>query len=511
MWCDGRDMNDSGERILLLQPSSGGKQTRKKTMNSPSSSHIGGFPYFYEDDPLRSRHSLNTVCTTCGQPMHLLLQLNAPVDDLDRTLYVLGCNRPSCHMSRGTEANDCKFRLDFGQSPIRCFRSQRPRPSGARDSVKAAAPIADAAPQSKNLEINDWGENDDWSTSGSGDGDDDWGIGEHAANKATDVSMDDLEAMISKCEMQSTIASNHRTSNSQNNVQSTTARDNAANKHDHESAPSFRHCNLEMFDEPSAPRKGDSEKIMDGDEEDDDEDFGYDNIDSSKINQMLSKYLATEEDEEILSALKGKPVASNEGLSRTVGKGSAGGERYERISPEERAFLAFSNRLKRAPRQVVRYAYGGLPLWSVPHLHQNHGPNKEKKSSKMQRKSSPKRESTSSKELIPAVPPCICGCQRVFEFQLLPTLLHVLDVDSCSPAASETDDLMDLTSMGGMNWGSIAVYSCPDSCDESREEVCVVQAGDEAPVNKMDGSTGDCAEDNDVDDCDDYSIDERED
>jgi len=144
-----------------------------------------------------------------------------------------------------------------------------------------------------------------------------------------------------------------------------------------------------------------------------------------------------------------------------------------------------------------------------PHLHKDHRPNSEKKTSNVHRKSNPKHGSVSSTELVPTVPPCICGRQRVFEFQLLPSMLHVLEVDSCSPAASGTDNLMDLTSIGGMNWGSIAVYSCPDSCDESREEVCIVQVGDDAPIKKMDDSTGICAQDNDIDDCDDHSIDGR--
>ncbi len=88
---------------------------------------------------------------------------------------------------------------------------------------------------------------------------------------------------------------------------------------------------------------------------------------------------------------------------------------------------------------------------------------------------------------VPDVPPCNCGSQRVFEFQLLPSMLHVLDVDSTS--ANETYDETDLTTIGGMNWGSIAVYSCPESCDKSREEVCIVQIGDEV-VKKAEGSAG---------------------
>jgi hypothetical protein len=47
-----------------------------------------------------------------------------------------------------------------------------------------------------------------------------------------------------------------------------------------------------------------------------------------------------------------------------------------------------------------------------------------------------------------------------------------------------------------MNWGSIAVYSCPLSCDDSREEFVIVQeAVGDAPTRKVaekgDDSDGD--------------------
>jgi hypothetical protein len=60
-----------------------------------------------------------------------------------------------------------------------------------------------------------------------------------------------------------------------------------------------------------------------------------------------------------------------------------------------------------------------------------------------------------------------------------------LDVDSSTSTPEvDVDESTDINSVGGMNWGSIAVYSCPNSCDESREEVCVVQCGDVAVVRK---------------------------
>lgn len=63
----------------------------------------------------------------------------------------------------------------------------------------------------------------------------------------------------------------------------------------------------------------------------------------------------------------------------------------------------------------------------------------------------------------------------------MPSLLHVLDVDSYAglpkhDGDKESEDAIgtQLTG-GGQNWGIIAVYCCPDSCDKSRAEIVVVQ------------------------------------
>lgn len=86
----------------------------------------------------------------------------------------------------------------------------------------------------------------------------------------------------------------------------------------------------------------------------------------------------------------------------------------------------------------------------------------------------------------------------MFEFQLLPSMLHVLDVDSANAnKGNDNDDVMYLIKTGGMNWGSIAVYSCPESCDDSREEFLIVQNGDDAPVEKKMGGNDGNGEDND--------------
>ena len=54
-------------------------------------------------------------------------------------------------------------------------------------------------------------------------------------------------------------------------------------------------------------------------------------------------------------------------VSGAGGNGSGGKSRQrdERLTITDRALRAFTERLQRAPRQVVRHAPGGTPLWSL--------------------------------------------------------------------------------------------------------------------------------------------------
>nr|CCA23319.1 conserved hypothetical protein [Albugo laibachii Nc14]CCA24345.1 conserved hypothetical protein [Albugo laibachii Nc14] len=102
-------------------------------------------------------------------------------------------------------------------------------------------------------------------------------------------------------------------------------------------------------------------------------------------------------------------------------------EVYEATPTEKRHFMRFQERIKRCPQQCLRYDYDGEPLWPTP---------------------------------IPSsfeITKCKCGRERKFECQLMPTILYVMGVDK--------------NGRSGMDWLSLLVYSCPESCDKSREEV----------------------------------------
>eukprot|EP00931_Biecheleriopsis_adriatica_P015879 TRINITY_DN11895_c0_g1_i4.p1 TRINITY_DN11895_c0_g1~~TRINITY_DN11895_c0_g1_i4.p1 ORF type:complete len:430 (+),score=122.84 TRINITY_DN11895_c0_g1_i4:65-1354(+) len=127
------------------------------------------------------------------------------------------------------------------------------------------------------------------------------------------------------------------------------------------------------------------------------------------------------------------------------------GEDEEDDEDEEEAVLAgggggssagwlrrFQKRISRSPLQVIRYCWGGSPVWL---------------------------QAPPSEVLQGSWPPrCSCGAARCFELQLLPTL-HCQLVD-----AEPSEDLL-------MDWGTVMVYTCSKDCqtDDPCEEFLVVQ------------------------------------
>lgn len=172
-----------------------------------------------------------------------------------------------------------------------------------------------------------------------------------------------------------------------------------------------------------------------------------------------------------------------------------GGDEYEALPAETRYMLRWQAWLKRAGQPCIRYAYGLAPRWPVP----------------------------PGDILVggAGVPPCPCGRRRTFELQILPAVLSLLAVDehvvetdegvkeggplappqATASAASLTEATIAADSArrsaaaadvrgsgaggpsraaprlllgGGMDFSTVLVFSCPDSCAESSSEVAVV-------------------------------------
>mmetsp|Transcript_22788 Transcript_22788/g.47466 ORF Transcript_22788/g.47466 Transcript_22788/m.47466 type:complete len:399 (-) Transcript_22788:21-1217(-) len=65
------------------------------------------------------------------------------------------------------------------------------------------------------------------------------------------------------------------------------------------------------------------------------------------------------------------------------------------------------------------------------------------------------------------IPACgHCGGERQFEFQVMPQLLHLLNVDD-DEAGVDAKDVV--RSAGRFSWGTIAVYTCSNSCEVKDE------------------------------------------
>jgi hypothetical protein len=259
----------------------------------------------------------------------------------------------------------------------------------------------------------------------------DWGVDEDSDDKV------DMESMLKDLEVSGAKTVGERTKRT--SVKSTASID--------PDTPCFTCYEIRAQQEPAGHRAT-------GKNEDDDDIVGMASGSDKHIQEMLARYMAEEDDEEILSALRG------------AGVGGGIAEEDERLSDEDRAMLFFTDRVKRLPRHVLRYARDGSPLWSVP------APSKE----------------------VP-VPDCPCGSKRIFECQLMPSILHVLEVDkyvakdSLSSGSENQDKTFDLNEEfigGGQNWGALAVYTCSASCESNQEEYVVLQDS----VDEMPGPRG---------------------
>ena len=325
--------------------------------------------------------------------------------------------------------------------PLRCLRSQ----------IKWSSPSKPKEMDMKDKPVQsecDWGAESDGSD-GWGQ-DDTWG---GAESDDKEITICDLESLLEKCDTGSGKKENKKDVVVFNKVEAVMTHNDERKT----TSPGFEQFDLDMVYEPVV------DKSHDEDEDDEMIVDGCDDIDATKIDQMLSKYMSQEDDDEILGMLKGGTSGSNSS-SAPSGKKDKSDEKYERLPPEERALISFTSRLRRVPQQVSRYAWGGEALWSTPVLTQA--------IRKQQAKQKPR---TSKFSALPDVPKCACGAKRWFEFQLLPSILHKLEVDSQVGVGEACNDMMELIEAGGMNWGNVAIFSCSNSCEQFREEFIIVQ------------------------------------
>ena len=400
MWSGGKEENQHGEAVLLFQPVIKSKSKAKAKAKSKSSnstnkinvsneSYLGGCPSYFSDDEMImiSNPTTNLKCENCQNPLSHIAQINAPMDNLERTLYVFGCNSSGnlcCRQLQKTnDDNDNQndyVRFWNGKGVFRCIRSQY-----KRKDISASIQIS---MNNKELNNNDWNQwdvrNDDNNNNKNNNDDDDddddesdggWGV--TTTNESHDddshyheaiKSMKELEVMVNAHEInesnkRQTIQTkeNNKTIKDENEV-----RNNQINsKFTCLSNASFPQYQLELFDEPYASTEYLSDS--DGDEK---EYLGT--KDDHELESMLTRYLKEDQDldPQIAKLLQSKTKIIHETNSHIKNEVSQkqlnnDGEKYERLPPDQRILMSYMERIKRAPNQVVRYAYGGEPLWSA--------------------------------------------------------------------------------------------------------------------------------------------------
>ncbi|NXJ27135.1 PDD2L protein, partial [Dicrurus megarhynchus] len=134
-------------------------------------------------------------------------------------------------------------------------------------------------------------------------------------------------------------------------------------------------------------------------------------------------FLDTDHADKLLKEYQQRECVDLEQMMSESFAGEDGNEKYEKseVKSWDHTFHKFMKRISVCPEQILRYSWGGHPLFiTCPPANLDQG-----------------------------IPACSnCGSSRVFEFQLMPTLVSMLQSDS------------DLS----VEFGTVIVYTCERSC-----------------------------------------------
>ncbi|KMU90298.1 hypothetical protein CIHG_08107 [Coccidioides immitis H538.4] len=143
----------------------------------------------------------------------------------------------------------------------------------------------------------------------------------------------------------------------------------------------------------------------------------------------------------------------DEGSSAVAG--AEGKDTFE--SSLDKSFLKFSTRLNHNPEQVLRYEFRGTPL-----LYSTTDPVGKLLSPSPSSSGSHVKVASSNSGVSSELPRCsLCGRERVFELQLVPHAITVLEAGREGIGIGKDE--------GGMEWGTIIVGVCSGNCGLDRE------------------------------------------
>ncbi|KAK0550962.1 hypothetical protein OC845_002426 [Tilletia horrida] len=364
--------------------------------SNPLVSRIGGTPAFL---PLKTLppYPATTLCPNpaCAQPMELLLQIFAPRDEspYDRCLHVWGCARRACNAPRAspsssTEQNRPSLRvvrtLTFNPRWAAKLAKEKAKREEKERSKAQQAAASKPAPSSKNpFSLQDSSAaNKSGGMLFGGDSDDDE---EENEDEDDDEEDDQAERLAEELQIKAT---------------------------------------LDEYARIRAERR----KAAKSDSAEDDQIWPQDDETrayrpAQYLNTVPEPYAQAEDE---------KAVAAKAKASLEEGGKGGGSEGYERqlLSGITSTFERFVDRIRREPTQCLRYAWDGTPL---PYARRLILGSEAANTPAQPAGSKPKKTTV----LNP--PPCDrCGAPRVFELQLMPNLVNILQPSTLTNASSTT-------------------------------------------------------------------------
>jgi pre-rRNA-processing protein TSR4 len=390
---------------------------RAHAHNSPYESYLGGLPGYFNNDNIVDKNT--PICKTCSTPLILVSQVYAPVE-YHRSLLIFGCNNGIC-----TNRNSSwkVYRTQDIENSEDSTNTTTSAHEHVQNSVEEMVEKPVAKIDLKNTDA--WAGNDfdallamrdQLTNNGSSNKNKNQKVKKKKKKKKKS---NELEENLSfKLFKQNDSAANTKNENHEGSQIKTVT---------------FPQININIIEEPYEEQQNDNSAIH----------KKYKNL----INNPMQEYTYGEDSNyDIVQTNKTTKMSkkdakeSNHNNNNTIDLSTAadGDQFYQRIL--------------RVPNQCMRYAYGSNPLLPPSKLLNSKSTNNSNKNRKQKKKT--------NVVIKHDVPKCSkCNGNRLFEMQLMPSLLSTIE---------------DAGYTNNMSWETILIYSCENSCKNSYEEHVIV-------------------------------------